>query len=224
MNQGVHIGGQVGVFAAGAGDNDHGGVGEVPGLAHHSVGVGVGGGLGQGPVLGVHVDDRPVSPVVGIKLGQLLVGGIARVLQGLEDAHGAGAVGRSGAGAAEDGVGGAPAKDVQAVDAGGQGEQPVVLHQHQALLAHLADGLFTAGHRLSGQVHLGGVEGAGHVGIHGAEADQVDADGYYSDHGQHGVPPNQAPQALFGLPGGNQGHDHNHQGRKNGIDMAAAHL
>ena len=77
----VHIGRQVSTLTAGTADDDHSHIGKSLCLIHHTVGVGLNRGLGERPVLALHGNRRPVGTVVGVELGQFLVGGIAGILQ-----------------------------------------------------------------------------------------------------------------------------------------------
>ena len=172
---GVHIGGQVGVLAAAAGDDNDRRVGEGGGVGHHPALIVLAGGLGQGPVLGVHAYFRAALPVLEVHVRKLVVGGVARVLKGLDNTYDTGAVvaAGGGAGAAVDRVSGGPAEDVQALHITREREQSIVLDQDHALLGGLLhDGAAVARH-VVGDLSLGGVEDARDDGVHGAIADEI---------------------------------------------------
>ena len=220
----VHVGGQVGVLAAGAPDDDDGGVGEGRGPAHDGGGVRVAGGLRQGPVLGLHGDGGPLAAIAGVHLHQLVVHGVARVGQGLEYAHrGAGPVGHvGGAGAAVYGIGGGPAEHVQVGGAGVQRQQAVILHQHHTLIAGLLDDGQGVAHYVVGDLGLGGVEHAGHGGVQRAVADQVDAQQDHQHPGQPRGPAHHVPGALlYHEVGGHHDDDHHQQRGQDGVDVPA---
>ena len=220
----VHVGGQVGVLAAGAADDDHGGVGEGLGPAHHRGGVGVPGGLRQGPILGLHGDGGALAAIAGVHFHKLVVHGVARVGQRLEYADGGGgavaAVG--GAGAAVHGVGGGPAEHVQVLGARVQRQQAVVLHQHHALVAGLLNDGKAVAHHVVGNLRLGGVEHAGHGGVQRAIADQVDAQQHHQNPRQPGCPAHHMARPLFHHKLGGYHYDDHHQQRgQNGVDVPA---
>ena len=186
VGQLVHIGGQVGAFAADAGDDDDGLVRVLLGAVQQLVGVQAGSRLGDGPVALPHADDGAVGLILGVEVDEVLVGVEPGVAQAVQQAdHGEGVAQRTGTGAAVAGVGGRPAKDVDVVAGSQRQVGAVVFQQHDAfvgdVLAQLGggvDGLIADGAAAGRQRDQGG---------HGAEADQVDHDAQRQQDGHAGL-------------------------------------
>ena len=194
IDQAHHIIRNVSAFAANTGDDDHSGVGELLGVGHHLIGVQRDVGLRQSPVLRPHTNGRTLSLVVGVELGQLLVGLNAGLGQTLEQAgDGIGIIQSAGTGATIAGVGGSPAKDVQ-LGAGRQGQSAVVLQQNNTFLCDLCAQLVCCGRGLLGDGAAAGNQ-IQHSG-HGAGADQVDDDQHSQNDSHAGLA---ADQTLEGL-------------------------
>ena len=209
------VDGQVGALAAHPGDDDQGLVGEAFGSVQQLIGVSIGGGLGQGPVLFPHPHLGPVSPVVGVEPAQFGVGGNAGVGQAVQQADdGVGAAQRAGAGAAVAGVGAGPAEHVQLGPAA-QRKHPVVGQQGDALVGDvLAQLLGIPGGALRDGAPPGG---QGDEGIHRPKADQVYHQDERQGHGDAGLGADDK-LLLFGqLHAGGHGddprHDHHRQRR-----------
>ena len=185
VHNGNHVGGHIGVLAAGTGDDHQGGVAELLGGSHQLIGVGVDVGLGQGPVLGPHAHAGTLGLVSLIEVHQILVDVQAGVLQaGDEVGHGVLVVQSAGAHAAVNRGGGSPAEDVH-VGAAGQGQNAVVLQQGDALAHQLGVDLVGFGHALLGD----GAAAHGQVdhGEHGSEADGVHHDDDRQAQGDQGA-------------------------------------
>ena len=208
VDDGVHVGGQVRVLAAAAGEDDYGGIGEVLGAVQQRLGVVLGGWLRQSPILLLHADRRAIAavesgPIICIELTQLFIGaeaGHAQRFQDIDRFAGISACG--GAGAGEHRVHGSPAEDVQLGCLRGQGQQAFVLDQDHAFLADLLD--HTAGtlHHFFGDFRLGGVQHTGNDALHGAVADQVDDHNKGQQESQHRRPADHMAGPLFGQPVG----------------------
>ena len=205
VHDGTHVVGQVSTFPSAAGQHQHGGVRESPGVGEHLIGIGSGGGFRQRPVLPVaDGDGRTIRAVGGVEIAQLGVGVKACILQPLQQADRRCDVHGAGAGAAVDGVGGGPAKDID-VGGVGQGQSGILVpEQNNALLRdllnHLA-GVFggPGGDAASvTQRHLKGI-------AHRAEADHVDHDAKEQHERRSRLPARKAPPAFRHLPCG--GHE-----------------
>ena len=211
VHDSAHIVGQISALAAAAGQHQNSGVRECLCVGNHLVGIRSSGGLGQSPVLTVvDGDSRTVGAVSGVEIAQLGVGVEACVLQAGEQVHSGGNVHRAGAGAAVDGIGGSPAKDV---DVGGVGQRQsavIVLQQDDALgrnfLHHLAGVLSGLGSDVAGvaQRHLEGV-------AHRAEADHVDHDAKEQHECDGRLPARKAALALRHLLCGDHERDPCHK-------------
>ena len=228
LDDGAHIRRQVGILSAAAGEDDHGGIGEGLSLVHHCIGVVVHGGLGQGPILLSHVDNRAVSAphlgaIVIIHLRQGIVGFVACAVQGGHDVYSGlrQVTAGCGAGAGEHGMGGGPAKDIQLLFIGTQGQQAIVLHQNHALLGHLLNHAQGVAHHVIGDFCLGGIQKTGDDGIHRAVANHVNQHNDHTQESNHGSPANHQPCALFRPAGGNQNHNQDDKRTHHGIDIAA---
>ena len=196
VHHGDHVGGHIGVLAAGTGDDHHCGIREALGVGHHFGGVQVHVGFGQSPVLGPHAHGAALSLVVGVEVHQLLVDLEAGLGQTVQQ-RGGGVLGvqSTGADTAVDGVGGCPAKDID-LGAAFQGEcLVVVLQQGHALAGDdvvvgvgFLNALGTDGAAAGGQVDHG---------VHGAGQDQIHDDHHCQHEGQPGVAADQLLDRLF---------------------------
>ena len=222
VDDGVHVGGQVGVLAAAAANDHHGGVGEGSGGAEHFIGVSGAGGFGQRPILAVHGNGGTLLAVFQVKLCQVVVhlkSGIPQRQQHTGGLHGI--TGIAGACTGIDGVHGSPAKHIELVVLRRQGEQAVVLHQNHALVTHLGDDLFGVAHHVVGHLCLGGIQKAGHDGVHGAIANEIDHQQHHQHPGNGGSPADHMAIALLGAMGNNHHHNHGKQGTQNHINISA---
>ena len=152
----LHVRRQVRALAADTGQHDHGLVREILRVGDQLVGVLLGRHLGQGPILSEHADLRTILAVVRVQLAQLRIGLQASLLHAVKQGdglvllrHGAGA------GAAVDGVGGAPAEHVDLL-AGQRQVGIVILQQGDGLRLHILGQLVGLGNRGVGQRVLGG--------------------------------------------------------------------
>ena len=151
----LHVRRQVRALAADTGQHDHGLVREILRVGDQLVGVLLGRHLGQGPILSEHADLRTILAVVRVQLAQLRIGLQASLLHAVKQGdglvllrHGAGA------GAAVDGVGGAPAEHVDLL-AGQRQVGIVVLQQGDGFRLHFLGQLVGLGNRGVGQRVLG---------------------------------------------------------------------
>ena len=203
----VVAGGQVGALAAGAGDDDQSGVGELLGVFEDAGGIIlVHGGLGDGPVLAPHAHGGTGVTELGVEVGDggvVLDAGVAQALQQGDSGIGVGQA--AGTGAAVNGVGGRPAEDIQLGVV--QGQSALVLHHNDAFLGNgLAQLIGGSGSLVSdGAV----AHGQGDHAAHGTKADEVHGDGDGQHHGQGGLAPD---QELLG-PGHFAAGDHGGDGQ-----------
>ena len=171
----LHIRGQVGVLAAASADDDDRGIGEGGGIGHDLIGVEGHVGLRQRPVLVIHGNGRALGIIVGVESAQALIGGVARIVQRGDDIHhlacGTAVIGRTGA--AVDGVHGCPAKDIQAVHIGLQGQQAIILHQNHALVADLLDNRQRVTCHIISDFNGSTIEESRQGIVHGAVADHI---------------------------------------------------
>ncbi len=226
VDQGVHVSGQVSAFTAGAGDDDHGCVGELFRAAHEAVGIDADR-LRQMPAL--RGDSRSAcslaasgSRIVGVDLRQLVVDRIAGILEALENADVAGRVRRSGTCAAVDRVGGRPAEHVQVLDGVREREHAFIFQKNEAFLADFLDDVLTLGGRLFLKLR-GVVQEHREVVLERAEADQVDDQGRSEDQRDAGAPADHMAVAFFRHKmGGDHHDDDDHEHSEKGVDVAAA--
>ena len=126
---GLHVHRQVGTFAANAGEHHNGLIREALRIGDQGIGILVGRNLRQGPILSEHANNWAICTVIGVQLGQVGVGLDAGFLHAIKQGNGVILVGHgTGAGAAVDGVGGAPAEHVDLL--AGQRQVGIVVLQH----------------------------------------------------------------------------------------------